>query len=255
MSSRSSPRSTTPGSRSAIRSPSVRSWSRRRATSRASGRAPTATRGVHKAPANEVVRGAHGLGFQVTQGEQDRLNPDGHQLHPLLPGPRHPRLGRPHALERSRVALHQRSPALQLRRGVDHARHPVGGLRAQRRAPVAAGQVATSTFLTRVWRDGALFGATPDQAFYVKCDAETNPPEVVDAGQLIVEIGIAPVKPAEFVVFRISQFNRRRSRPSWRRHDQRGARRCPTRNPRRNCYFRLCLGGAEAAGSSKSAPA
>ena len=49
-----------------------------------------------------------------------------------------------------------------------------------------------NAFLLRVWRDGALFGATPDQAFFVKCDEENNPPEVRDAGQLIVEIGIAP---------------------------------------------------------------
>jgi len=62
-----------------------------------------------------------------------------------------------------------------------------------------------SSFLLGLWRDGALFGATPEQAFYVKCDAETNPNEVVDAGQLVVEIGLAPVKPAEFVIFRIGQ--------------------------------------------------
>jgi phage tail sheath protein FI len=60
--------------------------------------------------------------------------------------------------------------------------------------------------LTRVWRDGALFGATADEAFYVKCDAELNPPSVRDAGQVIIEIGLAPVKPAEFVIFRISQW-------------------------------------------------
>jgi phage tail sheath protein FI len=64
-----------------------------------------------------------------------------------------------------------------------------------------------NAFLVRTWRDGALFGATPGEAFYVKCDAENNPPEVVDAGQLVVEVGIAPVKPAEFVVFRIAQFS------------------------------------------------
>jgi uncharacterized protein len=52
-----------------------------------------------------------------------------------------------------------------------------------------------------------LFGATPEQAFYVKCDSETNPPDVVDRGQVICEIGIAPVKPAEFVVFRLAQFS------------------------------------------------
>jgi len=61
-------------------------------------------------------------------------------------------------------------------------------------------------FLSRVWRDGALFGATPDEAFYVKCDEELNPTSVRDAGQVIIEIGICPVKPAEFVIFRISQW-------------------------------------------------
>jgi hypothetical protein len=61
-------------------------------------------------------------------------------------------------------------------------------------------------FLTVIWRSGALFGAAPDQAFYVKCDEETNPHETRDLGQLIIEIGIAPVKPAEFVIFRISQW-------------------------------------------------
>jgi hypothetical protein len=62
-----------------------------------------------------------------------------------------------------------------------------------------------SAFLRGLWRDGALFGATAEQAFFVKCDEETNPPESIDQGKVIVEIGIAPVKPAEFVVFRITQ--------------------------------------------------
>jgi len=64
-----------------------------------------------------------------------------------------------------------------------------------------------SAFLTRVWSDGALFGATPAEAYFVKCDAELNTEDVRDAGQLLVEIGIAPVKPAEFVIFRISQYS------------------------------------------------
>ncbi len=58
----------------------------------------------------------------------------------------------------------------------------------------------------RLARRAPSSAATPDEAFYVKCDAETNPPEIIEAGQVIVEIGIAPVKPAEFVVFRISQY-------------------------------------------------
>jgi phage tail sheath protein FI len=64
-----------------------------------------------------------------------------------------------------------------------------------------------SAFLVRQWRDGALFGATADEAFYVKCDAETNPAEMIDAGQVTCEVGIAPVKPAEFVVFRLAQYS------------------------------------------------
>ena len=68
-------------------------------------------------------------------------------------------------------------------------------------------RIAAANFLTRVWRDGALAGSIPDQGFFVRCDASTNPPDQVDLGQVVVEIGIAPVKPAEFVVFRIRQFS------------------------------------------------
>ena len=62
-------------------------------------------------------------------------------------------------------------------------------------------------FLRRVWRSGALYGRTPEEAFFVKCDEENNPPEDRDAGILTVDIGIAPVKPAEFIVFRVSQYS------------------------------------------------
>jgi phage tail sheath protein FI len=61
-------------------------------------------------------------------------------------------------------------------------------------------------FLVGLWRQGALVGATPAQAFYIRCDEETNPPDSVDEGKLVVEVGIAPVKPAEFVIFRVSQW-------------------------------------------------
>ena len=64
-----------------------------------------------------------------------------------------------------------------------------------------------TSFLMGVYTQGALFGATPSQAFYVKCDEELNPPHLRDLGQLVVEIGIAPVKPAEFVIFRVSQWS------------------------------------------------
>ncbi|HEV7965808.1 MAG TPA: phage tail sheath C-terminal domain-containing protein, partial [Actinoplanes sp.] len=63
-----------------------------------------------------------------------------------------------------------------------------------------------TSFLRGLWSQGALVGATPEQAFYVLCDESNNPASSVDEGKLIVEIGIAPVKPAEFVIFRISQW-------------------------------------------------
>jgi hypothetical protein len=62
-----------------------------------------------------------------------------------------------------------------------------------------------TAFLTRIHKSGALVGATSEEAFFVRCDETTNPQENIDAGIVVVEIGIAPVKPAEFVVFRISQ--------------------------------------------------
>ena len=58
-------------------------------------------------------------------------------------------------------------------------------------------------FLTRVWHSGALFGAKANEAFYVKIDEELNPPSVRALGQVIIEIGMAPVHPAEFVIVRI----------------------------------------------------
>ena len=64
-----------------------------------------------------------------------------------------------------------------------------------------------SAFLVGEWLKGALFGLTPDEAFYVKCDSETNPAETIDAGQVVCEIGVAPVKPAEFVIFRLAQYS------------------------------------------------
>ncbi len=63
------------------------------------------------------------------------------------------------------------------------------------------------SYLMRVWRSGALFGQTPEEAFYVKCDAETNPRYLIDAGQVNVQVGICPVKPAEFVIFSIGQWD------------------------------------------------
>ena len=63
-----------------------------------------------------------------------------------------------------------------------------------------------SAFLMGLWRDCALAGARPQEAFFVKCDAETNPQDVVDSGRVVALVGLAPVKPAEFIVFQVSQY-------------------------------------------------
>lgn len=60
-----------------------------------------------------------------------------------------------------------------------------------------------SAYLTQLWRAGALKGETPQDAFYVKCDAEINPPQTRERGQVFTEIGLASCSPAEFIVVRI----------------------------------------------------
>lgn len=163
-------------------------------------------RGVHKAPANEVVRGALGLEVQVTKGEQDGLNPIGVNCLRAFPG-RGIRVwgARTLSSDPSWRYINVRRLFSMVEESIERGTQWVvfepndANLWARVRRDVSA-------FLRLVWRSGALFGATPEQAFYVKCDEETNPPEVRDVGQLIIEVGLAPVKPAEFVIFRVSQW-------------------------------------------------
>ena len=164
------------------------------------------TRGVHKAPANEVILGINGLGFQVTHEEQGGLNKAGINCVRAFPG-RGIRIWGARTLSSDPEWRYLNVRRLfnyiseSIMEGTQWAVFEPNDERLWIRL-----RIAVSSFLTRTWRDGALFGATPEQAFYVKCDAETNPPDVIEAGQVVVEIGIAPVKPAEFVIFRISQY-------------------------------------------------
>ena len=162
-------------------------------------------RGVHKAPANEVVRGAVDLVAQVTRNEQELLNPVGVNCIRAFPGMGIRVWGaRTLSSDAAWRYVNVRRLFNFVEESIDHATQWVvfepndEDLWARVTRDIAA-------FLDRVWRSGALFGATAEEAFYVKCDRETNPPSVRDAGQLICEIGLAPVKPAEFVVFRFSQ--------------------------------------------------
>lgn len=65
--------------------------------------------------------------------------------------------------------------------------------------------LSVSGFLETLWRRGALVGESAEEAFYIKCDATNNPPEIVDQGKIITEIGVAPTHPAEFIVFRVGR--------------------------------------------------
>lgn len=164
-------------------------------------------RGVHKAPANEGIRGAIGVETRLSKADQDGLNPLGINIirqfgsNTTVWGAR--TLGGDNNTEWKYINV--RRLFLFLRDSID------GGTQWVVFEPNTPDLWAKITrnitaFLTNVWRSGALFGNSPAEAFYVKCDAETNPPDVRDLGQVITEIGVAPVKPAEFVIFRISQW-------------------------------------------------
>lgn len=164
-------------------------------------------RGVHKAPANEPVLGALGLRYAISKSQQDRLNPQGVNCIRDLNG--NIRVWGGRTLGGNANAdlkyINVRRTLLFLRESIDEGTQFVVF---EPNTP-ALWQTITrnvSAFLTNVWRSGALFGTTPQEGFFVKCDAETNPPEVRELGQVITEIGVAIVRPAEFVIFRISQF-------------------------------------------------
>lgn len=163
-------------------------------------------RGVHKAPANEIVRGALESAMQITKGEQDILNPIGVNCIRNFTG-----MGLRIWGART-LSSDARWRYVSVRRLFNYVEKSVE--RGTQWAVFEPNDVMlwskvrrdVTAFLMTVWRDGALFGNTAGEAFYVKCDAELNPPEVRDRGILFVEVGLAPVKPAEFVVLRFSQY-------------------------------------------------
>ena len=163
------------------------------------------TRGVWKAPANDTMRGVLDIERAITQNEQSLLNPIG--INCIRPfGTRGIRIWGARTL-----ASDTDWQYINVRRLFNMVETSI--LTGTQWAVFEPNDVTLwegvkrtlNAFLRGLWSAGALFGNSVDEAFYVKCDAETNPPESIDQGLLIVEVGIAPVKPAEFVVFRISQ--------------------------------------------------
>lgn len=163
-------------------------------------------RGVHKAPANEIVRGAQELQFNLKKAEQDILNPKGVNCIRAFPG-RGIRVwgARTTSTDPLWKYLNVRRLFLYIEGSIEHATQWVVFEPNNERLWARVKQSITQ-FLTTVWRDGALMGLTPGEAFFVKCDRSTMTQDDIDNGRLIVMIGIAPVKPAEFVIFRIAQW-------------------------------------------------
>lgn len=165
------------------------------------------TRGVHKAPANEVIRGAIALQTNLTKAEHDLLNPVGINCVRSFPG-RGIRIWGARTLSSDPAWRY-----LNVRRLFNYLEESIlmgtqwVVFEPNDDALWARIQRTISAFLVNEWRKGALFGLTPDEAFYVKCDRETNPAEAIDAGQVTCQIGVAPVKPAEFVIFQLAQFS------------------------------------------------
>ncbi len=165
-----------------------------------------ATRGVHKAPANEIVRGAVNVTYRVTREEQGVLNPNGVNCIRLFANEGIRVYG-----ARTVAASNSEYRYLNVRRLLNQieesiARNTGWVVFEPNDRPLWKSIIRdVSAFLTLLWRQGALMGRTPEEAFFVKCDEETNPQEVIDGGQVITVIGVAPVKPAEFVIFRIGQ--------------------------------------------------
>ena len=163
------------------------------------------TRGVHKAPANEVVRACVGLDCQFNKGEQDILNPKGVNLIRSFPGQGIRVWGARTATSnaswkyvnvRRLFIFIEESIKANTNWAVFEPNDEVLWVRVQR---------TISVFLTGLWRNGSLAGGSPDEAFFVNIGRNTMSQDDIDNGRLVCVIGVAPVKPAEFVIFRISQ--------------------------------------------------
>lgn len=163
------------------------------------------TRGVHKAPANEVVRGCVGLDCQFNTGEQDILNPKGINLIRSFPGQGIRVWGARTASSdgswkyinvRRLFIFIEESIKANTSWAVFEPNDEVLWVRVQR---------TISVFLNNLWRSGSLAGTSPEEAFFVNIGRNTMSQDDIDNGRLICVIGVAPVKPAEFVIFRISQ--------------------------------------------------
>jgi phage tail sheath protein FI len=164
-----------------------------------------AERGVFKAPANEILRGAIELAADITDAQQDQLNPRGVNVTRSFAG-RGIRVWGARTLSSNGLwkYVSVRRLFIFLERSIYEGTQWVVFEPNDPRLWARVTDTVT-LFLRTQWRQGALFGRTEEQAFFVKCDESTMTQDDIMNGRLICEIGIAPVRPAEFVVFRIFQ--------------------------------------------------
>ncbi len=164
-------------------------------------------RGVHKAPANEVVQGVTELERTITKADQDILNPLNINCIRAFQGRGirvwGARTIAPTGSEWKYVNV--RRLFLFLEESIDESTQWVVFEPNNEQLWARVAQTINN-FLLGVWKSGALMGKSPDEAFFVKCDRTTMTQDDIDNGRLIVVIGVAPTKPAEFVIFRIAQW-------------------------------------------------
>lgn len=159
-------------------------------------------RGIHKAPANEMIRGIQGVQVAIDKFQQGDLNDKKINVIRLFNG--NVTVWGARTINENLEYINVRRTLIYLSESIDKGTQ---WAIFEPNTPALWQKIIrnVSDFLLVQWRSGALFGNTPQEAFYVKCDAETNPPELREQGQLNAEVAVSIVKPAEFVVFTISQ--------------------------------------------------
>ncbi len=161
--------------------------------------------GVHKAPANEVVNGAVGLTLNVTEDHLGLLNGDGINTLRSFPG-RGTRLWGARTLSEDPDwrFINVRRLFIMLRRALEEGTQwAVFEPNTPRTWEKLSGMVGD--FLRELWGRGFFAGAGPEDSYFVKCDADTNPLELRDDGKMVMEIGVAPAIPAEYIIFHVVQ--------------------------------------------------
>ncbi len=167
-------------------------------------------KGVHKAPANEVVRMAVGFEFLLNKAQQDVLNPDGVNCFRFFEGRGYRLWGaRTISSDPEWKYVNLRRYFAYLERSIEKGTQWV--VFENNHEPLWANVRRTvEDFLFNEWKSGHLMGEKPQEAYFVRCDRSTMTQNDIDNGRLICLIGVAPVRPAEFVIFRIGQWTAER---------------------------------------------